>query len=56
MSNQIDYVTFYKTKNCNKMEIPLIVSSDGEYKFENIVCNYNGIYHISNSLDFTITK
>ena len=56
MSNQIDYVTFYKTKNCNKMEVPLIVSSDGEYKFENIVCNYNGIYHISNSLDFNITK
>ena len=56
MSNKIDYVTFYKTKNCTKMEIPLIVSSDGEYKFENIVCNYNGIYHISNSLDFTITK
>lgn len=56
MSNQIDYATFYKTKNCTKMDIPLIVSIDGEYKFENIVCNYNGIYHISNSLDFTITK
>lgn len=56
MSNQIDYVTFYKTKNCKKMEIPLIVSIDGEYKFENIVCNYNGIYHISNSIDFEVTK
>jgi len=56
MSNQIDYATFYKTKNCTKMEIPLIVSTEGEYKFENIVCNYNGIYHISNSLDFNITK
>ena len=54
MSNQIDYATFYKNKNCTRMAIPLIVSTDGEYKFENVVCNYNGIYHISNTIDFEI--
>lgn len=56
MSNQIDYVTFYKSKNCKRMNIPLIISNEGEYKFENIVCNYNGTYHISNSIDFTTNK
>ena len=55
-SNQIDYVTFYKKKNCKRMDIPLIVSLDGQYKFENIVCNYDGIYHISNTIDFEVTK
>ena len=56
VNNQIDYITFFKNKNCSKMEIPLIVTAEGNYKFENIVTNYNGIYHISNSLDLKIEK
>lgn len=53
-NNQIDYVTFYKNENTTRMEIPLLVTLEGNYRFENIVCVYNGMYHISNSLDFTV--
>ena len=56
INNQIDYVTFYKSKNTTKMEIPLIVALEGNYKFENIVSLYDGVYHISNSLDLEISK
>ena len=56
MNNQIDYITFYKSKKCSKMEIPLLVVYDGEYKFENVGCNIDGKYHISNSLDLDISK
>lgn len=56
INNQIDYVTFYKSKKCTKMEIPLIVAYEGEYKFENVVCNTDGKYHISNLLDLKISK
>lgn len=55
-NNQIDYATFFKQKECTKMEIPLLVTYEGNYKFENIVCNVDGIYHISNSLDLNINK
>ena len=55
-SNNIDYVTFYKTEDCTTMEIPLLVTLEGNYKFENIVSYQDGIYHISNSLDFTVTE
>jgi len=55
-NNQIDYVTYFKQKECAKMEIPLIVTYEGNYKFENIVCNTDGTYHISNSLDLNINK
>ena len=55
-NNQIDYVTYFKQKECTKMEIPLIVTYEGNYKFENIVCNQNGTYHISNSIDLNISK
>jgi len=54
--NQIDYATFFKQEECNIMEIPLMVTYEGEYKFENIVCRTYGIYHISNSLDLNISK
>ena len=53
-NNQIAYVTFYKNENTTRMEIPLLVTLEGNYRFENIVCVYNGMYHISNSLDFTV--
>ena len=56
INNQIDYVTFYKSKNTTKMEIPLIVALEGNYKFENIVSLDDGVYHISNSLDLKISK
>ena len=55
-NNQIDYVTFFKQKECTRMEIPLIVTYEGNYKFENIVCNIDGTYHISNSIDLNISK
>ena len=55
-NNQIDYVTFYKNENITRMEIPLLVTLEGNYKFENIVCVDNGMYHISNSLDLDIGK
>lgn len=54
INNQIDYITFYKSKDTNQMTIPLIVTLDGNYKFENIVCINDGIYHISNSLEFNV--
>lgn len=56
VNNNIDYVTFFKTKKCKRMEIPLIITLDGEYKFENIVNAQDGIYHISNSIDLKISK
>ena len=56
INNQIDYITFYKSKKCSKMEIPLLVVYEGDYKFENVVCNIDGKYHISNSLDLDISK
>lgn len=55
-NNQIDYITFYKSKECTQMEIPLIVTYEGNYKFENVVCYVDGIYHISNSVDINITE
>ncbi len=55
-SNNIDYVVFYKTEDCMTMEISLLVTLEGEYSFENVVFYQDGIYHISNSLDFTVTE
>lgn len=55
-NNHIDYVTYFKQKDCTKMEIPLMVTCEGNYKFENVVCNINGTYHISNSIDLNISK
>ena len=54
MSNKIDYITFYKTKKTNTMQIPLIITSEGEYKLENIVIQVDGKYYISNSIDLKI--
>ena len=50
-NNNIDYITIYKTKKCKTIKIPLIVTNSGNYKFENIVCTVDGVYHISNSID-----
>lgn len=55
-NNQIDYLTVFKTKNCKKNTLPLLVVYDGAYKFENVVSYIDGIYHISNSLDLNIKK
>lgn len=52
-NNMIDYITIYKTKKCKTINLPLVVVNPGKYKFENIVCNVEGKYHISNSLNFT---
>lgn len=53
-NNNIDYITLYKTKKCKYIRLKLLVINEGNYKFENIVCNDNGKYHISNSLDIKI--
>ena len=50
-NNMIDYITIYKTKKCKSINLSLTVINPGDYKFENIVCNVDGKYHISNSLN-----
>ena len=55
-NNQIDYITLFKKKECTRIEIPLDITYEGSYKFENVVCNINGIYHISNSIELNISK
>ena len=55
-SNYLEYITVYKEKKCTSMKIPLIATNEGNYKIESIVCNSDGIYHISNLLDVTIKK
>lgn len=55
-NNQIDYITLFKKKECTRMEIPLDITYEGSYKFENVVCNIDGIYHISNSIDLNISE
>ena len=47
------FKTIYKTKKCKTINLPLIVTNPGKYKFENIVCKVEGNYHISNSISFT---
>ena len=54
MNNAIDYISVYKQKGYSTINIPLMVINEGNYKFENIVNNQNGTYHISNSLDLNI--
>ena len=51
-NNMINYITIYKTKKCKTINLPLVVVNSGKYKFENIVCNVEGKYHISNSIYF----
>ena len=46
-SNNIENISIYKTKNCKKIELPLLVINEGNYKFESIVCKVDDIYHIS---------
>ena len=36
MNNAIDYISVYKQKGYSSIKIPLIVTLDGNYKFENI--------------------
>mgnify|MGYP003302072506 CR=1 FL=1 len=55
-NNQIDYITLFKKKGCTRMEIPLDITYEGSYKLENVVCNIDGIYHISNSIELNISK
>ena len=53
-NNMINYITIYKTKKCKTINLPLVVVNPGKYKFENVVCNVEGRYHISNSVGFEI--
>jgi len=53
-NNMINYITIYKTKKCKTINLPLVVTNPGKYKFENVVCNVGGIYHISNSIGFSV--
>ena len=50
-NNMINYITIYKTKKCKSINLSLVAINLGNYKFENIVCNVDGKYHISNSLN-----
>ena len=52
--NKIHYITFYKGANCYSMDIPLIITCYGNYKFEPIILTAEGRYYISNSLDLNI--
>ena len=36
-TNKIDYIVFYKKSGCTHMEIPLLVTADGNYKFESVI-------------------
>ncbi len=54
--NNIDYITIYKLEGCDKIELPLLVTLDGNYNFENVVFVKDGVYHISNSGELTINK
>ena len=53
-NNKIDYITIYKTKRCKSITLPLLATNSGKYKFENVVCTVDGVYHISNSIDLKI--
>ena len=53
-SNNIEYVTLYIFKGTKTIKLPLLVTSEGEYKFESIVGINNGVYHISNPLKLNI--
>ena len=55
-SNNIDYLTIYKHDGCNRIEIPLIVTLDGNYIFENVIYSNNGSYSISNSFEFSVSE
>lgn len=52
--NNIDYVVVHKNDGCTQIQIPLMVTYEGEYNFENVVVQEDGTYHISNSLDLNI--
>ena len=52
--NKIHYITLFKRSNCYSMDIPLIILSNGNYKFEPIVLTSGGKYYISNALDLNI--
>lgn len=56
VNNNIDYITLSKFKGKKKIEIPLVVTLDGNYKFENVVSVDDGKYYISNSLNLDIGK
>lgn len=56
MNNNIDYFTLFKYKGKKKIEIPLLVCLEGNYKFESVVSTEQGKYNISNSLDLEISK
>ena len=51
-----DFFMSYEDKfaGFNACAIREIVDAQDKYKFENIVCNVEGIYHISNTVDFSV--
>ena len=53
-SNNIDYVTIYKMKECKSIILPLLVTNEGNYKFESIVCKAENTYHISEPFELNI--
>lgn len=53
-NNNIDYIVIHKNENCGYIELPLVVVYEGNYKFENVVMQEEGTYHISNSFDLDI--
>ena len=53
-SNNIDNVTIYKMKNCKSIVLPLLITNEGNYKFESIVCKTEDKYHISDPFEINI--
>ena len=53
-SNNIDYITIYKMKECKSIILPLLVTNEGNYKFESIVCKAENTYHISEPFELNI--
>lgn len=53
-SNNIDNVTIYKMKDCKSIILPLLVTNEGNYKFESIVCKAEDKYHISEPFELNI--
>ena len=53
-SNNIDTISIYKMQKCKKIELPLLVINEGNYKFESIICKVDDVYHISQEFEINI--
>ena len=56
VENNIETISVFKPYDCVKIELPLLVTNEGKYKIENIICKTDEDYHISNELEFEVLK